>query len=98
MHVSIKSVITLRFIRIVLDHKGADNKAFAIAGCNDTDATSATTYSVTPGFKRSQHPSECLNFWYNIKVSPQYNCNRLDNIYKALLNLFCTFEVNCNLI
>ena len=55
-------------IIFTIDHNGADNKAFAIAGYNDTDATSATTYSVTPGFKGNEHPRECLNFWYNIKV------------------------------
>ena len=70
----------LYLIFIIVDHHEADNKAFAIAGCNDTDAKSATTYSVTPGFKGIEHPSECLNFWYNIKVSPQYNCNWLDNM------------------
>jgi len=54
---------------IIADHLDRDNKAFAIAGCNDTDAKSATTYSVTPGFNGNQHPRECLSFWYNIKVS-----------------------------
>ena len=44
------------------------DKAFAIAGANDTDAKSATTILTTPGFKGSEHPRECLTFWYNIKV------------------------------
>ena len=52
-----------------VDHNGATNKCMMLAGYNDTDAKSATTYLVTPGFKGSEHPRECLNFWYNIGVS-----------------------------
>ena len=54
-----------------IDHNGAADKSFAIAGANDTDAKSATTILVTPGFKGSEHPRECLSFWYNIKVCSQ---------------------------
>ena len=53
-----------------VDHNGATDKAFAIAGSNDTDGgSSATTIMTTPGFKGKEHPSECLSFWYNIEVS-----------------------------
>ena len=51
-----------------IDHNGATDKAFAIAGCNDTDAKSATTILTTPGFTGNEHPRECLSFWYNLKV------------------------------
>ena len=59
--------IEIRFC-IPLDHNGAMDKAFAIAGANDTDAKPATTILTTPGFKGSEHPIECLSFWYIIKV------------------------------
>ena len=52
-----------------LDPTGKTDKYFAISGANDTDAKSATTILTTPGFVGKQHPTECLNFWYNIKVS-----------------------------
>ena len=52
-----------------IDHNGATNKCMMLAGYNDTDAKTATTYLVTPGFKGNEHPKECLNFWYNIGVS-----------------------------
>ena len=54
---------------IFVDHNGAIDKAFVIAGSNDTDATSASTTLTTPGFKGNEHPRECLSFWYNIKVT-----------------------------
>ena len=58
----------------ILDHNGALDRAFAIAGANDTDGgTSATTILTTPGFKGNQHPKECLSFWYNINVSVKCN-------------------------
>ena len=47
------------------------DKPFAIAGANDTDAqctNCAVAILTTPGFKSKDHPRECLNFWYNIKV------------------------------
>ena len=47
------------------------DKPFAIAGANDTDAqcsNCAIAILTTPGFKGIEHPRECLNFWYNIKV------------------------------
>ena len=50
------------------DRFDGTDRAFAIAGANDTDANSATTILTTPGFKGNEHPRECLNFWYNIKV------------------------------
>ena len=40
-----------------------------MAGYNDTDAKSATTTLISPGFKGSEHPKECLSFWYAIGVS-----------------------------
>ena len=40
-----------------------------MAGYNDTDAKSATTTLISPGFKGSEHPKECLSFWYTIGVS-----------------------------
>ena len=52
----------------ISDHNGHKDKAFVISGSNDTDAKSATTTLTTPGFKGKEHPRECLNFWYNIKV------------------------------
>ena len=58
------------FIISNVDHSGAIDKAFAIAGSNDTDGgASATSIMTTPGFKGNQHPRECLSFWYNIAVS-----------------------------
>ena len=53
---------------MIIDHDGKKDKRFAIAGANDTDANSATTILTTPGFKGAEHPSECLSFWYNVKV------------------------------
>ena len=53
---------------IILDHAGKQDKDFAIAGCEDTDANSATTSLLSPGFKGKEHPNTCLNFWYTIKV------------------------------
>ena len=65
---------------ILIDHRGSVDKAFAIAGANDTDAKSATTILTTPGFKASEHPRECLTFWYNIKVIILMLCIFLYNI------------------
>jgi hypothetical protein len=53
----------------VLDHSGATDKVFMIAGCEDADANSATTSLITSGFKGKEHPKECLHFWYTIKVT-----------------------------
>ena len=45
------------------------DNVFAIAGSNDTnDGNPATTTLKTPGFMANEHPHECLNFWYSIKV------------------------------
>ena len=57
------------FIFLIPDHKGNNNTVFAIAGSEDSDGgTSATTFLVTPGFMGTDHPHECLSFWYTIKV------------------------------
>ena len=53
---------------IILDHDGKEDKNFAIAGCEDADASSATTSLLSPGFKGNEHPNTCLNFWYTIEV------------------------------
>ena len=53
---------------VLIDHNGATDKMFMMAGYNDTDAKSATTMLTSPGFKGKDHPKECLNFWYNIGV------------------------------
>ena len=53
---------------IILDHAGKGDKNFAIAGCEDADASSATTSLLSPGFKGNEHPNTCLNFWYTIEV------------------------------
>ena len=53
--------------RRITDRFGGTNKAFAVAGTNDSDANSDTTILTTPGFKGNEHPRECLNFWYNIR-------------------------------
>ena len=53
---------------LVLDEFGATNHAFAISGCNDTEASACQTGLVSPGFMGNQHPRECLNFFYDIKV------------------------------
>ena len=53
---------------IILDHAGKQDKDFAIAGCEDADANSATTSLLSPGFKGNEHPNTCLNFWYTIEV------------------------------
>ena len=42
---------------------------FMVAGYNDTDANFATTMLISPGFLGSEHPKECLSFWYTIGVS-----------------------------
>ena len=52
----------------MIGHNDARDKKMAIAGANDTDAGSATTYLSTPGFLWAQHPKGCLSFWYDIKV------------------------------
>ena len=53
-----------------LDHNGKGDKAFAIAGSNDTDAVgmNSVTWLNSPGFIGKEHPSECLNFWFDVKV------------------------------
>ena len=51
-----------------LDENGKTDKAFAIAGYNDTDAGPATTLLITPGFLANEHPHECLNFYFYIQV------------------------------
>ena len=52
----------------LVDPFGKKDKQFAIAGWNDTDAQSATTFLISPGFKAKEHPHECLNFYYYIQV------------------------------
>ena len=64
---SVKSFVPFDSL-LISDEFGKTDKAFAIAGCNDTDAKSATTTLVTPGFKANQHPHECLTFYYYIQV------------------------------
>ena len=58
------------YINIIsnVDELGNTNKAFAISGCNDTEAQACQTGLVTPGFKGNEHPYECLSFFYDIKV------------------------------
>ena len=68
MYMTLILIVNRHFVYIFIDHFGTTNKYFAIAGSNDTDAKSATTILTTPGFKGNEHPRECLNFWYNIKV------------------------------
>ena len=53
---------------LFVDPFGKKDKQFAIAGWNDTDAKSATTFLISPGFKAKEHPHECLNFFYYIQV------------------------------
>ena len=60
------------YLSLMQDHNGHKDKAFLIAGSNDTDAKSATTTITTLGFKGKEHPRECLNFWYSIQVSFLY--------------------------
>ena len=52
----------------ILDHNGKTDKAFAIAASNDTEAKPATTTLSSPGFIGKEHPQECLNFWFDVKV------------------------------
>ena len=52
----------------LLDHNGKTDKAFAIAASNDTEAKPATTTLSSPGFIGKEHPQECLNFWFDVKV------------------------------
>ena len=59
---------------LIIDENGKTDKAFVIAGCNDTDAKTATTTLITPGFKANEHPHECLTFYYYIQV---YQLNKL---------------------
>ena len=56
-------------MHLLLDHNGQTDKAFAIAGFNDSDASPATTWLTSPGFIGKEHPQECLNFWFDVKVS-----------------------------
>ena len=51
-----------------IDENGKTDKAFAIAGYNDTEASQATTIITTPGFKANEHPHECLTFYFYIQV------------------------------
>ena len=57
-----------------LDEFGQTNHAFAISGCNDTDAKACQTGLVSPGFKGNEHPRECLNFFYDIQVYTKTVC------------------------
>ena len=59
-------IITIQFN--ILDHNGKTDKAFAIAASNDTEAKPATTTLSSPGFIGKEHPQECLNFWFDVKV------------------------------
>ena len=60
------------------DHNGATNLMFMMAGYNDSDADSATTHLLTGGFKGSEHPEECLRFWYTIGVSRTCDTEKRD--------------------
>lgn len=51
---------------------------FMMAGYNDSDADSATTHLLTGGFKGSEHPEECLRFWYTIGVSRTCDTEKRD--------------------
>ena len=51
---------------------------FMMAGYNDSDADSATTHLLTGGFKGSEHPEECLRFWYTIGVSRTCDIEKRD--------------------
>ena len=56
----------------ISDRNGKDDTTFVVAGSNDTDVECtdcAMALLTTPGFKGNEHPRECLNFWYNIKVN-----------------------------
>ena len=68
----IKCILHFSFICKTIslpDHNGKGDKAFAIAGFNDTDASPGTTTLTSPGFNGKEHPRECLNFWFDVKVS-----------------------------
>ena len=58
-----------------LDHDGKGDKAFAIAGYNDSDVSNdqhSVTWLNSPGFIGKDHHEECLNFWFDVKVFPSY--------------------------
>ena len=66
----------------ILDHNGKTDKAFAIAASNDTEAEPATTTLSSPGFIGKEHPQECLNFWFDVKV--KWLQDKLKSIFNIL--------------
>ena len=63
-------MIQRKICEYCLDHNTKGDKAFAIAGTNDTDAAGmhSVTWLNSPGFIGKEHPKECLNFWFDVKV------------------------------
>ena len=75
-----------------IDHNNNKDKAYAIAGANDTDGGNhATATLTTPGFKGNEHPKECLIFWYNINtngIDDALEVHKLDNDNNKVTNLW----------
>ena len=64
-----------------------------MAGSNDTDADCtdcAVALLTTPGFKGNEHPRECLNFWYNIKVCT-FSVEAMMHRQQIFASKLCTF-------
>ena len=63
-----------------------------IAGANDTDGGNhAIATFTTAGFKGSEHPRECLIFWYNINtngIDDALEVHKLDNDNNKITNLW----------
>lgn len=82
--VCIKLLFYDTYINLIfdIDELGHTNKAFAISGCNDTEAKACQTGLVTPGFTGNEHTYECLSFFYDIKVRVErfFICNLLTEL------------------
>ena len=51
------------------DHDGKSDKFFAfVSGTSQREVASGTTLMFSPDFISQEHPEECLEFWFYIKV------------------------------